>query len=156
MKGHPGGLEHSRYLHELSFLPAGSRWLDMGAGDGETVRLLKELGNDAMGIGKQIGTVNLGQIVWLASKQGNTLVPGHMEARNTAVGILPRKIYNGGFHASSDSATCIMTAHSMRFLNSSQPYWYTPPMLPVAWYAFAAQPPEQYILAQQSRHSSLA
>lgn len=50
MKGHPGGLEHSRYLHELSFLPAGSRWLDMGAGAGETVRLLKELGNDAIGI----------------------------------------------------------------------------------------------------------
>ena len=50
MKGHPGGLEHSRYLHELAFLPAGSRWLDMGAGDGETVRLLKALGNQAMGI----------------------------------------------------------------------------------------------------------
>ena len=50
MLGHPGGLEHSRYLHELSFLPAGSRWLDMGAGDGETVRLLRELGNEAQGI----------------------------------------------------------------------------------------------------------
>ena len=50
MLGHPGGLEHSRYLHELSFLPAGSRWLDMGAGDGETVRLLRELGNEAKGI----------------------------------------------------------------------------------------------------------
>ena len=50
MLGHPGGLEHSRYLHELSFRPAGSRWLDMGAGDGETVRHLKELGNDAVGI----------------------------------------------------------------------------------------------------------
>ena len=50
MKGHPGGLKHSRYLHELSFLPAGSRWLDMGAGDGETVRLLMELGNEAKGI----------------------------------------------------------------------------------------------------------
>ena len=50
MLGHPGGLEHSRYLHELSFLPAGSCWLDMGAGDGETVELLKELGNKAVGI----------------------------------------------------------------------------------------------------------
>ena len=50
MKGHPGGLEHSRYLHELSFQPAASRWLDMGAGAGETVRLLKDLGNDAVGI----------------------------------------------------------------------------------------------------------
>ena len=50
MLGHPGGLEHSRYLHELSFLPEHSRWLDMGAGDGETVRLLRELGNEAQGI----------------------------------------------------------------------------------------------------------
>ena len=50
MLGHPGGLEHSRYLHELSFLPEHSRWLDMGAGDGETVRLLRELGNEAVGI----------------------------------------------------------------------------------------------------------
>ena len=50
MKGHPGGLEHSRYLIELSFLPIGSRWLDMGAGAGETVRLLKEQGSEALGI----------------------------------------------------------------------------------------------------------
>lgn len=50
MKGHPGGLEHSRYLHELSFLPPGSRWLDMGAGDGETIRLLQSMGNEAAGI----------------------------------------------------------------------------------------------------------
>ena len=50
MLGHPGGLEHSRYLHELSFLPEHSRWLDMGAGDGDTVRLLKSMGNEARGI----------------------------------------------------------------------------------------------------------
>ncbi|MBQ7801511.1 MAG: methyltransferase domain-containing protein [Oscillospiraceae bacterium] len=50
MLGHPGGGDHSRYLIELSFLPAGSRWLDMGAGDGETVRLLGNLGHEAVGI----------------------------------------------------------------------------------------------------------
>ena len=50
MQGHPGGLEHSRYLIELSFLPRGSRWLDMGAGDGAGVRLLRELGYEARGM----------------------------------------------------------------------------------------------------------
>ena len=50
MLGHPGGEEHSRYLIELSFLPPPARWLDMGAGDGSTVRLLKSLGYEAVGI----------------------------------------------------------------------------------------------------------
>lgn len=50
MLGHPGGEEHSRYLIELSFLPPPARWLDMGAGDGSTVRLLKSLGYEAEGI----------------------------------------------------------------------------------------------------------
>ena len=50
MKGHVGGEAHSRYLMELSFLPAGARVLDMGAGDGQTVRLLRELGYEAEGI----------------------------------------------------------------------------------------------------------
>ena len=50
MQGHPGGEEQSRYLIELSFLPPPAKWLDMGAGDGSTVRLLKSLGYEAEGI----------------------------------------------------------------------------------------------------------
>lgn len=50
MLGHPGGEAHSRYLIELSFLPPPARWLDMGAGDGSAVRLLKSLGYEADGI----------------------------------------------------------------------------------------------------------
>ena len=50
MLRHPGGEKHSRYLIELSFLDKGSKWLDMGAGDGETVRLLRQLGHEAEGI----------------------------------------------------------------------------------------------------------
>lgn len=50
MNTHPGGEEHSRYLMELSFLPPGSRVLDMGAGDGSTVTLLRNLGYTAVGI----------------------------------------------------------------------------------------------------------
>ena len=37
MQGHPGGEEHSRYLIELSFVEPPARWLDMGAGAGDTV-----------------------------------------------------------------------------------------------------------------------
>ena len=50
MLGHPGGEKHSRYLIELAFLEPGSKWLDMGAGDGSTVRLLWSLGHEAKGI----------------------------------------------------------------------------------------------------------
>ena len=50
MLGHPGGEKHSRYLIELAFLDKGSKWLDMGAGDGSTVRLLRSLGFAAEGI----------------------------------------------------------------------------------------------------------
>ena len=50
MRKHPGGEQHSRYLIELSFLEAPAKWLDMGAGDGETVRLLRTLGHSAEGI----------------------------------------------------------------------------------------------------------
>ncbi len=50
MNTHPGGVKHSRYLIELSFLAPGSRVLDMGAGDGSTVTLLCKLGYEAVGI----------------------------------------------------------------------------------------------------------
>lgn len=50
MKGHPGGEKHSRYLIELAFLEQKTKWLDMGAGDGSTVRLLRSLGYEAEGI----------------------------------------------------------------------------------------------------------
>ena len=50
MNGHPGGEQHSRYLIELSFLEPPAKWLDMGAGDGSTVRLLRSLGYTAEGI----------------------------------------------------------------------------------------------------------
>lgn len=50
MLGHPGGEEHSRYLIELAFLPPPAKWLDMGAGDGNAVRLLKTMGYEAEGI----------------------------------------------------------------------------------------------------------
>lgn len=50
MLRHPGGQGHSRYLIELSFLPPPARWLDMGAGAGDTVSLLRSLGYDAQGI----------------------------------------------------------------------------------------------------------
>ncbi|MBQ3481026.1 MAG: class I SAM-dependent methyltransferase [Oscillospiraceae bacterium] len=50
MKSHPGGEEQTRRLIELAALPAGAAVLDMGAGAGETVELLRSLGFAARGI----------------------------------------------------------------------------------------------------------
>ena len=55
MLRHPGGEKHSRYLIELAFLEKGTKWLDMGAGDGGTVHLLRSLGYCAEGIDFAIG-----------------------------------------------------------------------------------------------------
>jgi SAM-dependent methyltransferase len=50
MKGHPGGAAHTRRMLALAKLPAGASALDMGAGAGEALSLLRELGFDARGI----------------------------------------------------------------------------------------------------------
>ena len=50
MNGHPGGAAHTRRMLALAGLPAGARILDLGAGGGETVALLRELGYEAAGI----------------------------------------------------------------------------------------------------------
>ena len=50
MNGHPGGKAHTRRMLELAALPRGARILDMGAGAGETLALLRESGFDAAGI----------------------------------------------------------------------------------------------------------
>ena len=69
MLGHPGGEQHSRYLMELSFLEKDTKWLDMGAGDGSTVRLLRNLGYRAEGIdleprGKDVHRGNYLEAPW--------------------------------------------------------------------------------------------
>ena len=50
MNRHPGGEGHTRHMLELAELPQRARILDMGAGAGETLRMLRESGFDAVGI----------------------------------------------------------------------------------------------------------
>ena len=50
MNAHPGGEEQSRRLTELAELPSGASVLDMGAGAGETIKLLRALGYEARGV----------------------------------------------------------------------------------------------------------
>ncbi len=50
MNAHPGGEEQTRRLIELAGLPAGASVLDLGAGAGETVALLRGLGFQAAGV----------------------------------------------------------------------------------------------------------
>lgn len=64
MRGHPGGELHTRRMIALAGLAHGSVILDMGAGAGESVRLLNELGYEAMGIDTE--------------PRGGRVVPGDM------------------------------------------------------------------------------
>ena len=50
MRSHPGGEAHTRRLLELASLPAGASVLDMGAGAGESLPLLRSMGYAAAGI----------------------------------------------------------------------------------------------------------
>ena len=50
MKSHPGAQAHTRHMLALAGLPEGARVLDMGAGAGEALTLLREHGFDARGI----------------------------------------------------------------------------------------------------------
>ena len=50
MNGHPGGEEHTLRMLELAGIPAGGRILDLGAGAGESLRLMQSLGYRAEGI----------------------------------------------------------------------------------------------------------
>lgn len=50
MNAHPGGEENTRRMIELAALAPCSKVLDMGAGSGEAVKLLNDLGYEAHGI----------------------------------------------------------------------------------------------------------
>ena len=50
MKGHPGGTEHTGHMLALAGLRSGVSILDMGAGDGATLRYLREQGYAARGV----------------------------------------------------------------------------------------------------------
>ena len=53
MNRHPGGAAHTRRMLELAQLPDGAAVLDLGAGAGETVALLRSLGYEAKGIDQE-------------------------------------------------------------------------------------------------------
>ena len=50
MDRHPGGDQNTGYMIELAFLPEGSKWLDMGAGDGSALKILQNSGYEAVGL----------------------------------------------------------------------------------------------------------
>ena len=50
MNGHPGGEAHTRRMLALAALQKGASVLDMGAGGGEAIKLLRNAGFDAYGI----------------------------------------------------------------------------------------------------------
>lgn len=50
MNRHPGGEAHTVNLLEKASLPEGAEILDMGAGDGSAIRLLRKRGYEAVGV----------------------------------------------------------------------------------------------------------
>lgn len=50
MQRHPGGETATRKLISLAALAPGARVIDLGAGDGDAVRLLRSLGYEAVGV----------------------------------------------------------------------------------------------------------
>ncbi|MDO4990919.1 MAG: class I SAM-dependent methyltransferase [Eubacteriales bacterium] len=59
MKSHPGGAAHTRRMLELAGLPEDAHVLDMGAGAGEALAILRECGFDARGIDLEPSTENV-------------------------------------------------------------------------------------------------
>ena len=53
MRSHPGGEEHTRRMIKLAELATGASALDLGAGAGEAVALLRALGFEARGIDRE-------------------------------------------------------------------------------------------------------
>ncbi len=53
MRSHPGGEEHTRRMMALAELAPGASVLDLGAGAGEAVALLRSLGFEARGIDRE-------------------------------------------------------------------------------------------------------
>ena len=50
MNAHPGGSAHTQHMLEAAALPEGARILDLGAGAGEAVAMMRALGYQAAGI----------------------------------------------------------------------------------------------------------
>ena len=80
---------------------------------------------------KHVCTAYFGNIIRLTAKLTHALVTGHMKASGLSLCVSLYKIINWCRH-SSVSAMFNITAHSILFLKSSQPYLYTPPIEPVA------------------------
>ena len=104
-----------------------------GAKEGGSILLA--LGDDAGRFIEGVGPLDLRDIQGFAAQGAMAFMARHMEAGGMGSGVGAEEVGDGAFHQSSPwlSATFIMMAHSMRFLNSSQPASYTPRMLPVAW-----------------------
>ena len=73
MNGHPGGEAHTRRMLALADLPTGASVLDMGAGGGEAIKLLRNAGYDAHGIdlAPRSGEVERGDFLHLPYPDGH-------------------------------------------------------------------------------------
>ena len=93
------------------------------------------LPDDALGPVQLVGAVKLRDVERFHAEQRAALVAGHVQAQRVPRAVAAHKIAERRFHHafSRDFEASSMSAHSMRFLKSSQPAPYTPRTEPVAW-----------------------
>lgn len=97
MNRHPGGEEHSRHMIALAGLAKASKWLDMGAGAGETVRLLRTMGYEACGIDLHPGSEDVMQGDYLAAPYDDGSFDGIISQCSFYVsGDVPRALQEAG------------------------------------------------------------
>ena len=104
MNGHPGGEFHTKQMIELSGLTPPAKLLDMGAGLGESVKLLYALGFDAHGIDlNPSGTFETDDLI----TQGDFLNPPYPDA--SFDGILSQC----AFYVSEHVSKALLSAHKL-------------------------------------------
>ena len=104
MNGHPGGEKHTLEMIKLSGLTPPAKLLDMGAGSGESVKLLSSLGFDVQGIDSNpSGTFETNGLI----TQGDFLYPPYPNA--SFDGILSQC----AFYVSEDVSNAFLSAYKL-------------------------------------------
>lgn len=104
MNGHPGGEQHTLEMLERSVLKPPAKILDMGAGSGQTMKLLHSLGFDVRGIDlNPSDTFETDDLI----TQGDFLNPPYGE--NTFDGIISQC----AFYVSADVPKAFLSAYKL-------------------------------------------
>ncbi len=115
------GIPQGQRQHGADALGGPLRGIKGAGGAEESRRIGLASGNNPARLIERIRPGNLRDIQGLAAQKRYALMPRHMQPHGVGGGIRPDEICNRRGHASSAWAAFIITAHSIRLRNSSQP-----------------------------------